>query len=255
MTTLRSPEGCGWDKKQTLASLKKHLLEETYEVLESIDDVEDSSSQSNINHHCEELGDLLLQVIFQSEIQKENENFNFDDVCSGLCEKLERRHPHIFGSLQNDPNSEENPYWEAVKAKEKGSNAKKSLFSDIPKSFTALMRAQKTSSKAAHANFTWPTIGEVLKDVDEEMVELKEAIESGDRKHIEHELGDAIYALVNVARFLKIDAECATQGAVDRFHKRFYKVEEKYNFDQEAMKKASVQELDAAWNEAKILTS
>jgi len=257
--TLRGPEGCAWDKKQDLNSLKKFLLEETYEVLETIDNLDNTNSgRSEIDHHKEELGDLLLQIVFQSEIQKEKSNFDFNQVCEAICEKLIRRHPHIFGDKENKDSFEDNPYWEDIKKQEKANKLtknnfqnSKSILADIPKSFTALMRAQKTSQKAAKANFTWPNIKGVLADVDEEVLELKEAINSGNKAHIEHELGDAIYSLVNVARFLKIDAELATQEAVNRFHKRFQKVEEAYAFNIDNMKSASVEQLDTEWNRAK----
>lgn len=262
MKRLRAPDGCAWDRKQTIASLRQFLIEETYETIDTMDAVLSDPSQTNIAHHREELGDLLLQVIFQSEIQSESGHFDFEAVAKDISDKLERRHPHIFGaelahpSAEEDPSeSDANPYWETIKAQEKEHQKDKSILAGIPRAAPSMLRAYKTSQKAAKVGFTWPTIQQVLKDVDEEVEELKEAIQSENRAHIEHELGDAFYALCNVARFLKMDPELSLKSAVDRFEKRFRIVESSYNFDHEKMKIAEVKDLDAAWENAKRATS
>ncbi len=253
MEFLRSPGGCGWDRAQTLSSLRPYLLEETYEVLEEMDHVEESPTQENASAHCAELGDLLLQIIFQAQIQKENHAFDFNAVCKGLREKLIRRHPHLFTGDNQPQNTNENPHWEKVKEKERAAknSGNNSVLEGVPKAMPALLRAQTVAKKADAAGFGWPDVNGALLDFEEEIAELQEAMLEKDATHIEHELGDVLFSVVNIARYLKLDAEACLQKATKRFQSRFQHVEKRFQHESKVMAEASLEDLNAYWEDAK----
>lgn len=243
MVRLRSPGGCVWDREQTHASLRKNLIEEAYEVVEAID-LEDAELL------CEELGDLLLQVVFHAYIAEEGNQFSMQDVIHGITEKLIRRHPHVFGSVEVKNSSEVMANWEEIKRKEKAST-RKSVLDGIPTDFPALMRADKLQRKAAKVGFDWDNIAPVWDKINEEVAELKQAVESGDQKHIEEELGDVFFSLVNASRFLKVDAETALTGTCRKFIERFTYIEMRIAEDGLNWKDLTLEMLDQYWNAAK----
>ena len=250
MALLR--EKCAWDKKQTLSSLKPYLVEETYETIDAIDDVEKDPSQKNRKQHMEELGDLLLQIVFQSQIQTEKGAFGFADVCRALSEKLTRRHPHIFGDDKHF-DSESNPHWEKVKTEERAAKGEKreSIFDGIPRSMPALQRAKHLNAKVAEAGFDWPDYTGVLKSLKNETVELEEAIRGADISEIEHELGDIMLACVSIARHLKLDPEHTLKVAGARFEKRFRHVEAAVKADGKALTETTADDYEIYWEHAK----
>ena len=232
---------CPWDAKQTHQSLKQFLLEETYEVLETID-------QKKYDKLAEELGDLLLQVVFHSVLGEEEGRFNFDQVVNHIARKLIRRHPHVFGDKKLNNAQEVQDNWEQSKVKDEG---RKSLLSGIPKAAPALMQAQRLQEKAATVGFEWETIEPVYEKVNEEWNELKQAIKNNNPAEIEDEFGDLLFALVNLGRFLHVKPEDALRKTNQKFIRRFEHIEQQYNNDIEAMKRASLQEMDAHWERAK----
>jgi tetrapyrrole methylase family protein/MazG family protein len=230
---------CPWDRKQTHESLKKYLIEETYEVIDAIDKKDWEALK-------EELGDLLLQPVFHAKIAEEEGKFNIDDVIDYLCKKLIERHPHVFGEEEAKTAEEVLKNWEKRKLKKR-----KSVLEGVPKSLPALMRAEKLQKKAAKVGFDWQNIGQVKEKVQEEWKEFWEALQSGDREKIEHEFGDLLFALVNLARFLNIDPEEALQKANERFIKRFSYIEEKVKESGKPWEEFTLEELDRFWEEAK----
>lgn len=231
---------CPWDAKQTHQSLKRFLLEETYEVLESID-------EQNWDELSAELGDLLLQIVFHSEIASEMNHFDFDVVVDKIADKLVKRHPHVFGNalLKNAEEVQQN--WEHTKVQ---NERRASLLEGIPGNAPALLQARRLQEKAATVGFEWDEIEAVFEKVEEEMQELHEARKEKDRDAIQDEFGDLLFALVNVGRFLDVDSEDALRRTNKKFIRRFCYIENKYA-DPAAMKKATLQELDAYWDEAK----
>ena len=242
METLRSPGGCPWDIKQTHRSLRRHLLEETYEVLEAID-------QQDMALLQEELGDLLLQVVFHARIAEEAGIFSMQDVTDGITEKLVRRHPHIFGDVQLSDAAAVLSQWEEIKKIEK--KERKSLLDGIPQDLPSLLSAQKIQEKAAGAGFDWDDIAPVWDKVREELAELREAVSLNEKNHIEEEMGDVFFALVNLARFLHLDAEMSLLQANRKFKQRFLHVENQVKKSGKTWKSFTLAELDEFWNEAK----
>ncbi len=232
---------CPWDSKQTHQSLKQYLLEETYEVLETID-------QKNDDKLAEELGDLLLQVVFHSELGAEAGRFDFNDVVNHIARKLIRRHPHVFGDKQLNNARDVQDNWEQSKVKEEG---RRSLLSGIPKTAPALLQAQRLQEKAATVGFEWESVEPVYEKVHEEWQELKQAIAHNRQDEIENEFGDLLFALVNLARFLHVKPEDALRKTNQKFIRRFEHIEKQYHNDVDAMKNASLDELDAHWERAK----
>ena len=230
---------CPWDRKQTHDSLKKYLIEETYEVIDAIE-------KRNWNELKEELGDLLLQPIFHARLAEEEGHFNIDDVVDHLCKKLIKRHPHVFGEEEAKTAEEVLKNWEKRKLAER-----KSVLEGVPKHLPALMRAEKLQKKAAKVGFDWRNIEEVKAKVLEEWKEFWEALERGNREEIEHEFGDLLFALVNLARFLNIDPEEALQKANERFVKRFSYIEKKVKESGKPWEDFTLEELDRFWEEAK----
>lgn len=245
MARLRGPDGCPWDRAQTLDSLRPYLVEEAYEVLDAIE-------AGTVEDHEEELGDLLLQVVFQAEIRRQEGAFDAADVAQAIADKLVRRHPHVFGADAGASLDEANRGWEAIKAAEKKAKAKDpSALSGVPRHLPALLRAQKVGEKASRVGFDWPSVDGALAKVVEELEELRAAIAGGARAEIEHELGDALFSLVNVARFTDVTAEDALRGTVDRFGARFRAVEAEAAAEGRALSAQSVDELEARWQAAK----
>jgi MazG family protein len=251
MTFLRT--NCNWDKEQTLASLRTYLLEESYEVLDALDQLSLAQTPSAIAEHREELGDLLFQIVFQAEIQREQGHFDFADVCQGVHDKLVRRHPHLFADAQDQGALGENPHWERVKAEEraKKNKAHKSVLDGIPPAMPALVKAQRTSEKAAKVGFDWPDAAGAMLKVDEEVQEIKEAMTAGNLHHIEHELGDLLLAAVELSRHHKLEAETCLRKAVARFTSRFHHLEDSLQKDNLAFNDVNLDELERRWQAAK----
>lgn len=247
MAQLRSETGCPWDKEQTHASLKPCLLEETYELLDALDNGEPQKLR-------EELGDVLLQVVFHSQIASEEGRFTVADVISTLTDKLVRRHPYVFAGepIPEDTASVLKQRLQ-IKAGEKKGGESKSALGDVPRAMPALARAQSVSRRAAHLGFEWPHIDQVWNKVEEELRELREAAASGDKARIAEELGDLLFSLVNIARFLDIEAEDALARMVNRFTERFRHIEAKLAKANKSFDQASLAEMDRYWEEAKGL--
>ena len=240
--TLRSPGGCPWDIAQTHESIRTNLIEETYEVLEAIE-------LQDPHLLCEELGDLLLQVVFHARMAEETGAFSMQEVIDEATEKLVRRHPHIFGDVQASDAGAAVMAWESIKKKEK--KDRESVLDGVPMGLPALMSAQKLQHKAAKVGFDWDEIAPVWDKIKEEVEELKEAQAEGDPKHIEEELGDVLFTVVNLARFLKVDSELALMNTNRKFTKRFHYVEEKVKESGKKWSDFTLNELDELWNAAK----
>lgn len=245
MRTLRAPGGCPWDAEQSHASLKRYLLEEAYEVIEAID-------SNDTEHLKEELGDLLLQPVFHAAIAEENGEFTIDEVLQAINDKLIRRHPHVFGDEVIKTSAAQVDNWEKIKKKEHGSG-RKSALSGIPPALPALMQAQKVTEKAARVGFDWEHTDQVFAKVMEELHEFEEAMLSGKEEAMEAELGDLLFAIVNLGRFLAIDPEEALRKTIKRFIRRFSHVEEALHGRGQALQSATLQEMDLLWEEAKKL--
>ncbi len=246
MNLLRSENGCPWDREQTHQSIKKNFIEETYEVIEAI-------NKSDIDLLKEELGDVLLQVVFHSQIEDEQGNFSIDDVCDGICKKLIERHPHIFGNTVADNTDTVLSNWDEIKRASKGQKNQSDSMISVPRELPALMRGAKIQSKASKVGFDWKNIDGALDKLSEEIGELKVAINDGDDISCFEELGDVLFSVVNVSRFLDCDAEEALTASTDKFIERFTTVEkfaEERNID---MKNSSLDILDKLWEEAKLI--
>ena len=250
MARLRGPGGCPWDREQNLHTLKPHLLEETYELLETMDG-------EDLAAHAEELGDLLLQVVFQARIREEQGQFSLDDVAHGLADKLVRRHPHVFGDVQVDGSAAVLRNWEAIKRTEKkpAANGPRSALDGVPVALPALARAQRMQSKASRCGFDWPDVAGVEAKLVEELAELEAARKTGQAAEIQHEVGDLLFSVVNLCRFLQVDAEDALQAASGRFAARFREVERRAVADGRDMRNCTLAELDVYWEAAKALES
>jgi tetrapyrrole methylase family protein / MazG family protein len=245
MRLLRDKDGCPWDREQTHESLKKYLIEETYEVLEAID----LKSREKLT---EELGDLMLQVVFHAQVSAEEGRFNIDDVITGICRKLIIRHPHIFGEVKADTSEKVLENWEAIKKQEKGLKSQTSVLKDVPSNLPALMRSYKVQQKAAQVGFDWDNIDDVFAKVYEELEEIKDVYKSKNVERITEELGDAIFALVNLSRFLKVHPELALTGTINKFINRFEFIEQESLKAGKVLEDMSLTEMDELWNKAKI---
>ncbi|WP_041082151.1 nucleoside triphosphate pyrophosphohydrolase [Thermotoga profunda] len=239
MRKLRSERGCEWDRQQTHESLKSYLVEEIFELIETIDQKDDQKMK-------EELGDVLLQVVFHSQIASERGTFQIEEVIKSLNEKLIRRHPHVFG----DSPGYSYQQWEKIKSQEKGEE-KSSAIGKVNHALPALSLARRIQENAAAVGFDWPDVSGALQKIDEEIQELKEAMGKGQRNKLEEELGDLLFAVVNVARFLDLDPEIALRKATEKFVRRFQIVEEFARARGLDMKKLSLAQLDALWEEVK----
>ncbi len=248
MERLRGPDGCPWDREQSLSTLRPYLLEETYEVLEALD-------SGDPVEHCQELGDLLLQIVFQAQLAKEAGRFSFADVAEAISDKLVSRHPHVFGNAQVKDAEGVLKQWAALKKDERqAKGGGRSVLEGVPREMPALARADRLTEKASRIGFDWPDVEGARRKVTEELTELDQAITGGDRDEIEHELGDAIFALVNVARKLGVAPEEALRRAVGRFVLRFEHVERGLERAGVPHGEASLEQMDRLWDEAKSLT-
>jgi ATP diphosphatase len=247
MARLRHPEtGCPWDLKQDFASLIPYTLEEAYEVAEA-------AERGDAGDLREELGDLLLQVVFHARIAEERGLFGFEDVAGAIADKLIRRHPHVFGGAVFETDAERHHFWEESKQaerREKGKAAAGAL-GEIPQGLPALMAAQKLQKRAARHGFDWPEVDPVFDKMREELDELEEAYVTGDIEHIREEVGDLLFVVVNLARHFEVDAEAALRGSNRKFTRRFRYIEEQLAARGKTPAESDLSEMDALWNEAK----
>lgn len=243
MRRLRAPGGCPWDAEQSHESLKRYLLEEAYEVIEAIDTGSDELLK-------EELGDLLLQPVFHAAIAEERGAFTMDEVLETLSDKLIRRHPHVFGDQEIKDSEAQITNWEKIKKTEKG-DQRRSALSGIPPHLPALMKAHKISEKASRVGFDWEHVDQVMAKVLEELHEFEEAMGQGNQNRMEAELGDLLFAVVNLGRFLSIDPEEALRKTITRFQNRFSHIEESLHTNGRHIQDASLHEMEALWSEAK----
>lgn len=244
MRILRAPGGCPWDAEQTHESIKKNLIEETYEVIEAI-------NKNDKELLCEELGDLLMQVVFHAQMERESGEFDFDAVSDGVCKKLIERHPHVFGEVSISGVDDVMTNWDAIKRKSKGQKSTTESMLSVPRELPALMRATKLQKKAADVGFDWDDVSGALDKLEEEISELRQAIDNKDSANISEELGDVLFSAVNVSRFVKTDAEEALTASSDKFLSRFTEVEKLAKERNIDMKSAGIDELDKLWDEAK----
>ena len=252
MRTLRSPEGCSWDRQQTLDTLRPFVLEEAYEVVDAIDGGDPAAL-------CDELGDLLLEAVFVAQICADQGDFTIADAVDAINAKLVRRHPHVFGDDQTTGGPDLSPtevkaQWEQIKTRERaGKPTHKTLLDGIPESLPALLRASRIGTRTANVGFDWDEAGDVLTKVDEEMTELKDAMAAGDRAHVEEELGDLLFTVANLARKLKIDPESALRAANNKFTRRFRAVEQRLTAEGRSLHEATADELELEWQAVKRL--
>ena len=239
---LRAPGGCPWDAEQTHESSRRDFLEEAYEVAEAID-------EGDPDHLKEELGDVLLQVVFHTQMEREAGRFDLNDVADGVCKKLIYRHPHVFGEVTVSGSDQVLENWDKLKRKEKGQASHTDALNSVARSLPALWRAEKVQKKARKAGFDWDDVSGPLDKLSEELDELKTAV--AEQSNIEEELGDLLFAAVNLSRFVKVDCENALTAATDKFIRRFARVEELAKEQGRAMESMSLEELDKLWDEAK----
>ena len=243
MAILRSPQGCPWDHKQTLQTLKNHLVEESHEVLDAID----SGDRKKL---CDELGDLLLQVVFQSRLCAEEGAFTFDDVAAAIVAKLIRRHPHVFGDTNVSNADEVLKNWEQIKKTEKAGELRPTL-EGVPKSLPALHRAHLIQKRAANVGFDWENADGALEKLDEEIAEVRDAVAARDDEKIRDEIGDLLFSVVNVSRFLGHNPEDLLHASIAKFTRRFQAVETEVQRIGKKMSDCTLAELDEIWNRAK----
>ena len=246
MELLRGPGGCPWDAEQTHKSIRKDFIEETYEVIEAI-------NKDDKELLKEELGDVLLQVVFHTQIEKESDCFDFSDVCDGLCKKLIERHPHVFGDINVSSTDEVLSNWDTIKRKSKGQKTQGSSMLKVPKELPALMRAQKIQSKAKKAGFDWDNIDGAFEALYSELDELKSAMKNGNADEVKNEMGDLLFSCVNVSRFLDVESEEALTLSNEKFIERYVTVEKLAEERNINMKETPIEELDELWKEAKII--
>jgi len=233
-------EKCPWDKKQNIHTLRQQTIEETFELVDAITD-------KDWNGIKEELGDLLLHIVFYAKIGREQNKFNLQEVIDGVCEKLIKRHPHIYGNVIAENEEEVKKNWEQIKLTE----GKKSVLSGVPKSLPAMVKAMRIQEKAKQVGFEWATKEQVWEKVEEEKQELAEAVNLGDSKQIEEEAGDLFFSVINYVRFLKVDAENALELTNKKFIKRFTKMEEEVEKKGMKLSEMSLQQMDEIWNKIK----
>ena len=252
MVRLRDPEkGCPWDREQTLESLKPCVLEETYELLAAMDRPEDKAN------HVEELGDVLLQVMFQCVMAEQEGRFSFDDVANAISDKLVRRHPHVFGDVDAKDSATVLRNWEQIKQMEHRKESRHSALDGVPATLPGLIKAQRTQEKAARVGFDWKDAEGPMAKIEEELGELKAEISArrsdrpADSGRVKDELGDLLFAVANLARHLKVDSESALEGTTARFARRFRAVEAGAKAQGRSLKDMTLSEMDALWDEAK----
>jgi len=244
MARLRGDDGCPWDKEQTHASLKRYLLEETYELLEAIE-------KNQTEEMEEELGDLLLQILFHCQIASEQGRFNSERVLSRLKDKLIRRHPHVFSDHHLPDSEAVLRHWVRAKAREKGTDGESHSLGNLPKAMPALARAQRAGERASHFGLDWPGPDQVWVKIEEELGELKSVASSRHKGRIAEEMGDVFFSLVNLCRFLDIEAEESLSQCINRFAQRFSYIEKQLQQRGRSFAETSMEELDVIWEEAK----
>jgi tetrapyrrole methylase family protein / MazG family protein len=243
---LRAPDGCPWDREQKPEDIGKYILEEAYEVVESLE-AQDYSAIS------EELGDLLFQILFLAEMGNESNKLSLDNVIAGIKEKMIRRHPHVFGNVKADTIEQVKENWQQIKNREHCiKNNGENIFSSIPRSLPALRRAQKITAVASAYGFDWQKTTDVIKKLKEELTEFNAALKKNDHIKIEEELGDLLFTLVNLSRFVKVDSETALSKTTNKFLLRFIYVTDQLSIQGKSLEEASMEEMDALWNEAKL---
>lgn len=245
MRMLRGENGCPWDREQTHQSIRANLIEETYEVIEALD----NEDTANLR---EELGDLLLQIVFHSQMETEIGSFTFADVCDEICKKLIVRHPHVFGDVTAETSDEVLTNWDAIKRSTKGQRTTSEAIDSIARSLPALMRASKVGQKASKAGLDFPDVLSALRKIREECDELEQAILAGDGEHTAEELGDVLFATVNVARLTKTDAELALTHSTDKFAARVALTEQLAAQRGVSLAECDAETFDALWEEAKV---
>jgi ATP diphosphatase len=245
MARLRDPQrGCPWDLEQSFGTIAPYTIEEAYEVADAIE-------REDYPALRDELGDLLFQVVFHSQMARERGSFAFDDVVAAICDKMERRHPHVFGEARIDSAAAQTVAWEEQKRLERESSGK-SVLADVPLALPALTRANKLGKRAAQVGFEWPGVAGALDKLDEELGELRKGLGAqADQAHITDELGDVLFCVVNVCRYLGVDPETALKGANAKFERRFGYVEQRLHEQGRSAREATLQEMDELWDEGK----
>jgi MazG family protein len=246
MARLRDPDGgCAWDLEQTFATIAPYTIEEAYEVSDAIE-------RGNLAELKDELGDLLLQVVFHSRMAEEQGEFAFADVAQAICDKMIRRHPHVFGEASHRDAAEQTVAWEAIKADERAAkDAKQSLLDGVPSALPALTRAEKLTRRAARVGFTWATPEAVIEKLHEELGELAVEVAAGDRAKMRDEMGDVLFVCANLARLLEIDPEDALRSTNAKFTRRFNAIEQALAADGRSPEQSDLAEMDGLWNAAK----
>lgn len=253
MAKLRAPGGCPWDHEQTYASLAQYLLEEAYETFDAIQEADQTGDTTNLR---EELGDLLLQVVFHSTIGAERGDFTIDDVVEGVSKKLVLRHPHVFGDKKLARAQDVLDNWDKLKADERAASGKvekqsESILDDVPVHFPALLEGLKLTKKAAKTGFDWKSASQIFDKLDEEIGELKNAMDTRDKGEIGEEIGDLLFVLVNLARHLDVEPETALKKTNRKFRQRFKFIEEQLQLEGKRLEDSSLEEMDALWNRSK----
>jgi MazG family protein len=243
MTTLRGPDGCPWDRKQTLATLKPFIVEEAYEVVDAID-------RDDRRGLAEELGDFLLQAVFAAEITREEGTFDIYDAITAIHDKLVRRHPHVFGDVEAKDAEEVLVNWEKLKNEERKAE-NKSVLDGVPQSLPALLKASRLTEKAARVGFDWRRTADVFNKLEEEMAEVREAVDGGNEGMIQEEIGDLLFTIANIARKLEVNAEEALQAANRKFIRRFTSMERTVREHGRNLDQLTLEQMDALWDKAK----
>lgn len=244
MRRLRDPvSGCPWDQEQTFSTIAPYTLEEAYEVADAIE-------RNDLADLRDELGDLLFQVVFHAQLASERRAFDFDDVVAAICDKMERRHPHVFGNERIATSAEQTGAWERHKRRERAAKGA-SVLDNVPLALPALTRANKLGKRAAVVGFEWPDVSGALDKIGEEIEELRAEIAVGAHDKVERELGDLLFCVVNVCRYLKVEPETALRGTNARFERRFRFIEDRLREQGRSPEDASLEEMDALWDEAK----
>lgn len=241
VSILRSPNGCPWDREQTHESIRKNFIEETYEAIEAINKKDNEMLK-------EELGDVLLQILLHAQMEKEQGTFTFDDVANGIAQKLVLRHPHVFADVSVKDTNEVLRNWDDIKRQSKGQKTNASAMDSVPREFPALMRAQKVQQRAAKDGFDWASVSEIYDKLQEEIKELQDA---DSQQNLQEELGDVLFSVVNLARFMKMDAEEALTFATDKFAQRYRFVEKEVKTQGKSFQGLTTRELDDLWHLAK----
>lgn len=242
MEALRGRKGCPWDKEQTRESLKPYIIEEAYELFEAIE-------ENDPEHIKEELGDLLFQIVFQSQIAKENKEFDMPDIIDKIAKKMVSRHPHVFGNTTCSTSDEVVAQWEVQKKRE--GKLRESILEGVPEALPSLLRAHRLQKRAAGVGFDWEKVDDVLRKLDEEVKEFKEALETKNKDLIEDELGDIFFMLVNIARFIGVNPEDAHRKTISKFIRRFRYIEMKAAEQRRKLSDMTLDEMDTLWDEAK----